>query len=96
MISGKDFIDAIMVVKKEWGDNVLAMTCLVKKTPMTFGQFLDHCTVCGGNWSGMLLTGIRRLWPEVWDVIPDNMGRNSYITLCNLLILLGVDISEEE
>lgn len=94
MITGKDYVDAIMVVKEEWGDNVLAMVCLAKKTPMTFDQFLDHCTACGGNWGGMLLTGVRELWPEVWDIIPDGMGVHAFATICNLLILLGVDTSE--
>lgn len=94
MITGKDYVDAIMVVKEKWGDNVLAMACLAKKTPMTFDQFLDHCTACGGNWGGMLLTGVRKLWPEVWDIIPDDMGVHAFTTICNLLILLGVDTSE--
>ena len=94
MISGKDFVDAIQVVQKEWGDNVLVAACLTKKEPMTFDQFLDHCTACGGNWGGMILSGVRKLYPEVWEIIPEKMGSRAFITLCNLLILLGVDTSE--
>ena len=96
MITGKDYVDAILVVKEAWGDNVLAAACLAKKTPMTFKEFLNHCTACGGNWGGMFLSGIRELWPEVWDVIPEDMGVHAFYTMCNLLILLGVDTSEEE
>ena len=96
MISGKEYVDAIMVVKKEWGDEVLAMTCLADKHPMTFKRFLDECTTCGGNWGGMLLSGVRKLWPEVWDMIPDDMGVNAFTTICNLLILLGVDTSSKD
>ena len=94
MITGKDYVDAIKVVREDWGDDFLMKACLAKKTPMTFDQFLDHCTACGGNWSGMLLTGVRKLWPEVWDIIPDDMGVHAFTTICNLLVLLGVDTSE--
>lgn len=96
MITGKDYVNAIMAVKEAWGDNALAAACLAKKTPMTFREFLSHCTACGGNWGGMLLTGIDELWLEVWCVIPENMGVHAFTTICNLLILLGVDTSEEE
>lgn len=96
MITGKDYVDAIMAVKEEWGDNVLAAACLVEKKHMTFKEFLNHCTACGGNWGGMLLSGVRELWPEVWDVIPEDMGVHAFYTICSLLILLGVDTSEEE
>ena len=95
MITGKDYVDAIKVVKENWGDDFLMKACLAEKTPMTFDQFLDHCTACGGNWGGMLLTGIRKLWPEVWDIIPNDMGVHAFTTICNLLILLGVDTNGE-
>ena len=96
MITGKDYVDAIMAVKEEWGDNVLAAACLAEKKLMTFKEFLNHCTACGGNWGGMLLSGVHELWPEVWDIIPEDMGVNAFYTICNLLILLGVDTREEE
>lgn len=90
------FYEAIQQVKENWGDNVLAVVCLVNKTPMTFKEFLTHCTACGGNWGGMLLSGVHELYPEVWDIIPDDMGWNPFNTICALLVLLGVDFSEEE
>lgn len=94
MITKQDYADAITVIKENWGDDVLVTACLAKKTPMTFNEFLNHCTACGGNWGGMLLTGVRKLWPEVWDVIPEDMGVHAFTTICNLLIMLGVDTSE--
>lgn len=96
MITTQDYADAIAVIKEEWGDDVLVTACLARKTPMTFKEFLDNCTACGGNWGGMLLTGVRKLYPEVWDVIPDEMGIHAFTTICNLLILLGVDTSGED
>lgn len=56
--------------------------------------FLEHCTACGGNWGGMLLTGIKALYPSVWKVIPDDMGVFAWQALCATLILCGVDTSE--
>ena len=88
------FYEAIEEVKNKWGDNVLIKTCLVHKTPMTFDEFLTHCTCCGGNWGGMLLTGIHELYPEVWDAIPDDMGLNPFQTICAALILLGIDFGD--
>ena len=84
------FYEAIEEVKNKWGDNVLIKTCLVHKTPMSFDEFLTHCTCCGGNWGGMLLTGIHELYPEVWDIIPEDMGWNPFHTICAMLVLLGV------
>ena len=93
MILYSDYVNALDYVRKEWGDAVIVYICMADKTPMNFDQFLNHCTACGGNWGGMLLTGIRELWPEVWDIIPDDMGHNAFTTICNLLVLLGVDTS---
>ena len=61
---------------------------------MSFKDFLDLCTACGGNWGGMLLSGVRRLYPDVWDAIPEDMGVHAWGTICSLLIILGVDTSE--
>lgn len=57
----------------------------------TFGDFLSDCTACGGNWGGMILTGIKKLFPAVWDAIPEDMGDNAFIHLSYTLILCGVD-----
>ena len=56
----------------------------------TFKNFLTHCTACGGNWCGMLLTGIRKLYPDVWDAIPDDMGLYAFYDICAVLVLCGV------
>lgn len=29
------------------------------------------CTACGGNWTAMILTGIKRRWPEYYESLPD-------------------------
>lgn len=58
---------------------------------MSMKGFLESCTACGGNWGGMLLTGIKRLYPTVWEAIPDNMGDYAWPCICYTLLLCGVD-----
>lgn len=94
MILHSDFMEALDTVRNEWGDEVVVYACMAQKTKMSFKDFLDQCTACGGNWGGMLLSGVRRLYPDVWDAIPEDMGVHAWGTICSLLIILGVDTSE--
>lgn len=84
----------IIDIWEEAGQNVLTAIDAQNKIPMTFKDFLSHCTACGGNWGGMLLTGIQRLWPAVYDAIPDNMGFMAWNGICTTLALLGVKTEE--
>lgn len=81
---------------KEDGKKVVAECAKVEPFNGTFKQFLDHCTTCGGDWGGMLLTGINKLYPNVWDAIPEQMGTFAFAAITNVLVLCGVDTSEEE
>lgn len=38
---------------------------------MKMSVFLSHCTACGGNWTAMLGSGIRELWPADFNALPD-------------------------
>lgn len=58
--------------------------------PMTYSEFLSHCFACGGDWGAMLLTGIKALYPAVYDVIPDKMGSKAWFCLASVIELLGV------
>lgn len=29
------------------------------------------CTACGGNWTAMILSGIKKRWPEYYETMPD-------------------------
>lgn len=62
----------------------------------TYGAFVrDECIACGGNWGGMLLTGIKSWFPGVYKEIPDNIGGNKgFFAIVYTLILLGVDTSD--
>ena len=97
MINYKDIIDAQEMLVKHWGihgEQVIAETVRTERKPMTFEQFLDNCTACGGNWCGMLLTGSDKLWPNVGNGIRAQMGAQAWGCLCSVLMLCGVDTSE--
>lgn len=54
---GLDFISAI------WGEDAAHNIENAIRTyniyAMPMDEFLTHCTACGGNWGGMLLSGLR-------------------------------------
>ena len=80
-----------------WKENGVAIVMYIdtlNPTPMTMKAFLTHCTTCGGNWSGMLLTGIKELYPTIWNLIPDNMGIFSFNCLSIVLNLLNITPEE--
>ena len=85
------------MIIEHWKDDGVKVVDLCNKVKPFKGNskdFLMNCTACGGNWGGMLLTGIRELYPEVYDAIPNDMGVFAWECLCNTLILLGVDTSK--
>ena len=78
---------------EEWGEageRVLAEVDKIDKVEMTFDDFLGYCFACGGNWSAMFLSGIKKLWPQIWDAIPENMGHHFWVCLSVLIKLCGV------
>lgn len=81
-------------IRDQWGDSVIDVIRSSEHLSMDFNSFLDHCTACGGNWVGMLLSGLRELCPAVYDAIPDDMGKHAWTCICNTIQLLGVDCSE--
>lgn len=52
-------------------------------------EFLSHCTLCGGDWGAMLLSGIEELYPTIWELIPEDMGVFAFSVICDLVELLG-------
>lgn len=83
-LSERDFVAHI------WGNNVLEAIDNQHTIPMTIDDFLKHCTACGGDWGRMLLTGIYKLYPEVYNAIPENMGRFAWAGICDTLTLLNI------
>ena len=86
---------------ERWGANGVTVINAAKreKKEMTFDEFLKDCTPCGGNWGGLLLSGIRKLFPRVYDAIPEQMaidGNLAFALLIDTLILCGIRFPEEK
>ena len=97
MITYEMIQEAQTQIVEEWGEaGKRVIEEIAKVVPFNGDskKFLDHCTACGGNWGGMLLTGIHALYPAVWNAIPDDMGVFAWACICSVLILCGVDTSE--
>ena len=82
-------------VVANWGDAGIKIIELIStkyasNPHMEFDEFLDHCIACGGNWGGMLLTGIQELFPDVWELIPEHMGIFAFSVISDVLMLLNV------
>lgn len=89
---------AIETLYEDWGEDgkaVVAACIIVDPIRMSFDEFLKECVACGGDWGAMLLSGVKRLRPEVWDAIPNNMGHNAWIDICCVLSLLNVSTENE-
>lgn len=88
----------IDLLREYWGkeavDNII--TAIVADYPqtMTMDEFLSYCTACGGNWGGMLLTGVKKLFPHVWDAIPEQMGVYAWECICATIGLCGVQLED--
>lgn len=90
----KDAQDTLINHWGEQGEKVIEECARVHPYNNGSSVFLEHCTACGGNWGGMLLSGVRKLYPSVWEVIPDDMGCFAWACICSVLVLCGVDTSE--
>jgi hypothetical protein len=87
------------ILRERWGE--AAEIVIAECSKVHFGgncaEFLDHCTSCGGNWVGMYLTGVERLYPAVYAAIPQKLGRNgaeAFENLACVLQLCGVNTAE--
>ena len=97
MITYDMIIEAQNYLVKNWGEDgkrVIEAAFTVKPFNGNTKAFLDYCSACGGNWGGMFLTGIKRLYPNVYDAIPNDMGVFAFCCIGMTMRLCGVDTSE--
>lgn len=88
--------EAMDLLVEDWGENgkkIIELTFSNEeyRLNMTGQEFLQHCTACGGNWGGMLLTGIKELAPAIYDTIPENMGCRAWVCIISTLRLMKVE-----
>jgi len=49
-------------------------------------EFLCHCKACGGNWTAMLGSGVKALWPNEYDELPEPFDFSDVIEIIELHI----------
>ena len=88
--------DIINLWGEENGYKVIEAIHFAPKVEMNWNDFLSLCTACGGNWVGMIASGIKQLSQEVYDALPDKLGDpfKAFATLCNIANMLGVEMAE--
>lgn len=99
MIKYEYIIEAQDFLVKHWkedGKKVIETIFNENKKNMSMEEFMTYCSACGGNWGGMLLTGVKRLYPKVYEAIPEDMGIFAWNAICYTLLLLGVDTTTKE
>lgn len=80
---GRDTANAIAEIKAKIGNAF----------EMPQKNFLSHCAACGGNWTGMLCTGIEDISPELYNALPEDLGvdgETAFLNIISLLRYLGV------
>ena len=94
MITYDMIIEAQNYLVENWGEDgkkVIEATFTVNPFNGNTKAFLDHCSACGGNWGGMFLSGIERLYPAVYDAIPDHMGSQAILGILAVLTLCKIE-----
>lgn len=59
------------------------------KTTLTKDAFMSNCTACGGNWTAMLMSGIKRTSTELYDAMPN--VKYDFVTIGQLVNLICTD-----
>lgn len=83
--------ELIVAIWEESGIKVLQAIENQNITPMKASEFIKLCTACGGDWGGMLLTGLKDLYPQVWEAIPEDMGELAWAGITTVLTLLKIE-----
>ena len=96
MLDENNFSGIILGIWEDQGMKVLEEIKVSEPFTHGFKEFLNRCTMCGGNWGGMLLSGIEVLYPNVYEAIPEKMGCFAFTGLTCVLNLLGIDTSDAE
>lgn len=45
---------------------------------MSGTEFMKNCNACGGNWSAMIMSGIRKCFPEQYNDMPKDKQYNMF------------------
>jgi hypothetical protein len=94
------YSDIISLWGEETGNNVIVAIHEAPKyrgdNKLSWDEFLDYCTACGGDWVGMICSGLMKIAPAVWEALPQYLGNpfKAFSTLTNIVYLLGVTVPD--
>lgn len=89
------------ILSIDWGSGVFEKIRNAKKFGGDFDEFKTACFEIAGlvpnhRDCGSLLAAIGEIWPEVYDAIPEDLGKNALQDVYFMLRLLGVKFDEEK
>lgn len=82
----------VEVIKKEKIYMHYAFEYSLDREDMPYDEFLENCLACGGNWSNMILSGIRAIFPNVYNTMPDR--EYTFVELIEIIEMCGVKIEK--
>lgn len=57
---------------------------------MTMTEFMQNCSACGGNWGAMLLSGIKRAFPDKYEEVEAHYNWISHTEELNHLYICAI------
>lgn len=91
----KELLKASEVIAMWWGTDVGYAFLYAPKLNEPFSDFLKtYCAACGGDWVNMILSGIHELYPELYKMIPDDLGPYPFKCAVAAMELLGIDVGK--
>ena len=83
----------LLILESVWkNDGLKIATEIYSLNPqgMSSEDFLKYCTVDKNSTLHTLLSGIQKLFPEVWAAIPEDMGYSAIRGVRSILNLLNI------
>lgn len=82
------------MIRDDWGECAEAIieACnRAEPASADFEAFIEECVDCGDAWGLTLLTGISKLFPEVYFAMPGYLGKETWGGLLPILALCGLE-----
>ena len=92
MLDMNDFEGIILGIWGESGEEILEEIRNSKQFTSGLSSFMRNCT--GYDWNGVILTGLEKLYPNVYAAIPEEMGKFGFTGLVCVLNLLGINTAD--
>ena len=85
-----NLVSDVLVAWGESGKDIIN-TAFKEHEKLTFESFMSECKGCDGDWVAIILSGMERVYPEVYSTLPPIFGQEALDGLTKILILCGVE-----